>query len=316
LKKLGYLFYLPGGQTKYVSSLMKFLELVRARNPTRKNFIDVFSKEVKVADGYLKLLNKLHLVEEKDGKIEVTTSGMKILESNDFNPIFQVLQDNFPEFAEIIKTLYKTPLPLEDIIESFQKLGITGNKTQWNLRLNWLLSLGYVSKNGVYKLTQEGRKTAKCMVKEVNEPLHDKTLHSKLKEELVAAGKNLKLISRPEFPMDDESLDVIWMQRGAEIPFVVFEISIEGELDKAIRKIATARKKWNADPILFTTEDQIHDAKSIISTGYSVMDPEQVVKSWKEIHFLTDFAKKFPMFNRLFSREATLEFRRVRQIRQ
>ena len=139
MKKLDYLFYMPGGKAAYVQSLINYLEFVRQKRPKRKDLAERISNKPGVANGSIRLLKRIHFIAEKDNIFDLTKFGYEVLALNDVALVFQALKDSYPELAKILELLYYEPLTLENIIEAFKKQTIETGRTQWKIRLNWLI---------------------------------------------------------------------------------------------------------------------------------------------------------------------------------
>ena len=154
------LWPLPGGTTAYVDTLLKVLGAVEQGVNTRGKLIDWFLrtfdtvKSAKSAAGYVNVPRAMGLITGKDGKLTLTPSGEKVLETGDIAFLYETFAENVFAIEEILKYLEASAEPQteEDVFEFLREnLDVEWTTfAQVNFRLLWLMNLGKAKK------TEEG----------------------------------------------------------------------------------------------------------------------------------------------------------------
>lgn len=314
--------YFPGGKTEYLNTVRKFLNFVDQNCPTEEEvekwFASTFhSTNTALINRCIDTLKKIQLISKEENKFELTALAEKSSDPQFIDLIFKALDTCYLGISETLDVLCKkSPLPLSEIIESLRKVDIEWDtKTQYNIRLNWLLSLGYAVQNGpLYEITDAGRK-AKIGVSE-NE---DSPSHDALKAALVATGENWGFRSFSEYVMDSNRLDVVWFPKNETIPRFAAEIQLnEQDLEKALTRLAYAHSKHIDFLGLYTKKELIPKALRILNEIYpeladvlsvdpwSKINKEKVASEMHKLHFRDKFRdkpylkfRKFPPKGRL-----------------
>jgi hypothetical protein len=314
LGKLRHLGYLPGGKTEYLSSLRRFLDFVKQGNPKREEFEKYISESFERvgslehgnerSQGIIKdciyTLKNLRLITEEKNRFELTTLGERFSDSQFASLVYKALDDAYERISDIIGLLFeKSLLSSDEIIESLKKDNSSWEtKAQYRVRLNWLMSLGYVVQKGpLYEIVDEGPKTVMGGFKDKSTPSH-----KELQDALVATGNNLRWRSVPEYQMENYKLDVVWFQENEDIPFFAAEIQLEErDLEKALTRLAYAKNKHIQDFCLYTQEELIPKARRIATKAYPDLARVLKVEPWSKINkerisseaFMSDIGSKF-----------------------
>lgn len=100
---------------------------------------------------------------------------------------------------------------------------------------------------------------------EVTKPERFPLDHTRLQEIVFQIGRLNRLISEKEYPMENERLDVVWRRVEKSVPTYVFEIQVGGDIYHALGKLKHAYDLWNSNIFLIAGEEDIENAKSLLS---------------------------------------------------
>jgi len=150
------LWPLPGGNTAYVDTLLRVLAAVEQGVNTRGELIGWFLrtfdtvKSAKSAAGYVNVPRAMGLITGKDGKLALTHSGEKVLETRDIGFLYETFAENVFAIEEIVKYLEASTEPQnEEHVFEFLRENLDVEWTtfaQVNFRLLWLMNLGKAKK--------------------------------------------------------------------------------------------------------------------------------------------------------------------------
>lgn len=270
-KRLG---ILPGGADRYVDTLRKCLEFVREKNPSKEELSKWFKKAFRSKSGraprdYMYTIKSLQLIVEVNNRVLLTDISKEFLETYESKLVYQQLDTNYLGIHDLLQLLYKEPQKLDEIsLFLNDKIGTTWQEgKQWEIRLNWLRSLGYVTKDGSqYRLTMEGQKVFEAEI-ETEEEMPE---HNKLRDQFGEVGARLGFFSQTEYPINHYSVDVAWKQNKTDkSPFAVFEIHERGNLTEALVRLKHARTSLRCDKaFLITDRKNMLKAKSLVNETF------------------------------------------------
>lgn len=162
--KLKGIWPLYGGMKNYVLTLRKILERVHQENPTMVQLVSWLRSEYKgssqtVPYGVLRVVKKcLGFMQEVGGRVKLTPAAEEFLKTGKNRLVLDALQKRVLGFEEILQMLTESQgLSMGKIHEGLLKRCNLDweTTTQTMYRLNWLLSLGFVTKEyGKYRLTK------------------------------------------------------------------------------------------------------------------------------------------------------------------
>jgi hypothetical protein len=312
MKKKLRLGTLPSGYNKYVSSLKSCLGYIEQEKPSKKQlgewFLKGFHSGKRISQDYINTIRDLNLIAESGDTISLTSEGENFLRTGDNSILYRELDRKYEGIHDVMELLYEEPQSLEDISSSLRQTGFSWKKkTQLQIRLNWLHSLGYVEYGPIFSITLEGTKTFDAEIKEEEAPSHDE-----LQKQLVEFGKSLSVNCFKEYPINGEKIDAAWIQKGAKNPFAVFEIQLRGNLKQALANLAHARTTWNSRPFLITTKKQKLIAKSFVNKSFPDLTDDLKVYDWSEMDEIKRGAGGFTKSMEKLGFRPKLRFRRPR----
>jgi len=291
---------LPGGAKKYLDTLAKCLELVEERNPSETEFDEWFRQEFpsvkskrSVKDCTRTFESLGLMVGSRDG-FALTDKAKEFLKTHDKKILYVTLDNRYVAVHDILQLLREKPLTLEEIVSSLAS-NTSGVKwetgTQYSLRLNWLLGLGYVIKNGRYfSLTEEGIR----VVEEGNEMVEEHPTHREIQKHIAETGQLLGRSSEIEYNAGSCVLDVVWKEIEEGDPAFVFEVLLKGNLSDALARLKYARYKFGRPQLyLVTNRKHMSKAKNVIRTSFRELADVIQVIHWKDIDTLKESAMKF-----------------------
>ncbi|MCW4034998.1 MAG: type I restriction endonuclease [Candidatus Bathyarchaeota archaeon] len=152
--KLKIVWVLPGGMEHYVENLKKILEEVENDKPTSTEFAAWLKKEYGIKDITVKLSiravkNNLGFLEKNDNHMELTVTAKEFLRTPNNKLVLESLKKHVLGFDEIISALADgRRLTLDEVHKVLlEKCDVNWkSKNQTQLRLCWLIGLGYVNR--------------------------------------------------------------------------------------------------------------------------------------------------------------------------
>ncbi len=289
--------YLPGGQEEYLKSLRQILSFITDNSPSETQiegwFFDSFNlTSVNRVNYYLNTLEKLELIIKEEGKFKVTKFAEKISSPHFVNILFELLKNKYFGFQETYDTLCtNSSLTLDRLMKVLKEKGIQWNTTaQYKVRLNWLLSLGYITKKGpVYSINERALKT-----KTKNDVGTNYVSHEAFKKMVMGTGRQLGLTAHAEYPLGSfHRLDVVWIPLGHGIPIFGAEIQInENDLEKALTRLSLARNEHIFDLCLYTKDELIKKATLILNKVYPELSGKLIILPLSKIAEELDEAKR------------------------
>jgi predicted RNA-binding protein len=297
MKKKSKLGPLPDGADKYVSNLRRCLEFVQESNPSEEQLVEwfekTFQKSERTVRDYMYTIENLGLVVKGDGKLLLSDTAKKFLQTHDNYLLYQKLDANYLGVHDTVKLLYEKPQTLNAICSYLRKnIGVRWQKaTQCTIRLNWLLSLGYVVKDGpTFNVTKEGRNIVESEI-EIEEKTPE---HNELLDRIVEAGKLFGFFSQKEYPINHYSVDVAWKQNeSTPRPFAVFEVHLKGNLSETLARLKSARTNLRCDIFLYTTKKQMLKAQSLVNTVFPELVDAIRILHWTDINELEELGRRY-----------------------
>ena len=107
----------------------------------------------------------------------------------------------------------------------------------------------------------------------------EKPGHEEVKELLFSIGQIQGKYPAKEYLLEDKyRVDVVWRRTAKNVPYIVFEVHVKGDLYADLVKLKHAYDIWNAIPILVVVDDKVGEAKKWISgTFHEVKEVFRVV---------------------------------------
>jgi predicted transcriptional regulator len=296
-KRLG---ALPGNANEYLSALTKCLEFVEERNPSEaelqkwflREFLPVKSK--RLVKDYIRTIENLGLIARTRDNFTLSDKAKKFLRTRDKKILYEILQNTYVAVYDILELLREKPSTLKEI-QSFleKKAGVKWQtRTQYSLRLSWLLSLGYVTKSGRhYSLTEEGRD----IIENENEIIEKPQTHREIQDLIAETGKFLGYLSETEYKVGRHILDIIWKEIEEGDPAFVFEVVLSGpKLSDALVRLKYARRRFGGSELyLVTKQKHMATAKDIIRTSFREIAEVINIIDWESIDQLRETGVKF-----------------------
>ncbi|MCU0660784.1 MAG: restriction endonuclease [Myxococcota bacterium] len=157
MKQYNAIWPLPGGAENYLIALRRLLEHVGATTPTREQMVENYRQLFPGTDDEhvirTQLLIPVHLgyMEMDQGKLSLTADGRALLANLEPLAVYERLAATHTGFTEIVEALAEQkPMGLKDIHLMLQQRVNDGwtHQAQPSYRVNWLRSLGLVTKDG------------------------------------------------------------------------------------------------------------------------------------------------------------------------
>jgi predicted RNA-binding protein len=308
--------YLPGGNDRYIDSLAKTLEFVQKSNPSEEQFRGWFLqtfysvKSMTVVKSCIGTIESLELIVKSKGTFSLSEIAREFMQTRNNNLVYQKLTTNYLGIDDILRLLCQKAQTLQEISTSLsQKVGKSWKgMTQWTIRLNWLQSLGYVSKIGRrYSLTKEGN----SLVESEIEPEAKIPEHPEIVKLIVETGRVLDVIAEEEYPTDGRFVDVVYKETERANPFAVFEVNLKENPSEALTRLKLARVNLRSEQLyLVTPRKYMLKAENMIKTAYREISELVQIVDWTDIERLKNSALEFKEEAKRMKIEPKFVFRR------
>jgi hypothetical protein len=315
------MIYFPGGKKEYLNTIRKFLDFVNQKSPTKvdaeKWFANSFgSTSNTLINRFIKTLKAIQLISVNEEKIELAVLGKKSTNPEFVKFIFIELATKILGFSEILDVLRKkSSSSLNEIIEYLKTADIEWDtKTQYIIRLNWLLSLGYaIQKGPLYEITEAGMNAQTSVSDNALIPSHED-----LKKAVVKIGENLGLRAFSENEASCYRLDDVWIQSNENIPVFAAEIQLnERDLEKSLARLALGNTMHIYNLCLYTKEELIPKAEFIRNKLYPELADKLEILSWSRIEKETNVSEMWKEFiSKKFFYKPHMRWRRIRSLYQ
>ncbi|MFC1811912.1 hypothetical protein ACFL03_04415 [Thermodesulfobacteriota bacterium] len=117
--------------------------------------------------------------------------------------------------------------------------------------------------------------------------------HREVAAKILEIGKIQRMIVEPDFPVDQDILDVIWKRTIRSVPTFAFSVNLENDLDKSIKPLKHAFDLWNSRPFLVTSEDRVAEVDKLVSGLYHEFSSNLKVLHTAQIQDLHDSKKRY-----------------------
>ncbi len=264
-------FYpMVGGAEGQFTALLTVLRFINENRPTRSDFLNWFMKRFDTRKEFSrhvleKVLKGGGLVTYRKKRLYLTTEGEQIL--NDAQPHFLLdcFMRHYAGFEEMFETIKGEAKPLkvlfsqwwERICQNYPNVTSWSRQhalSQFNHRLNWLRSLGFVvSVGGEYLLSEKGLKVYVGLLRrKVTSSEEERRIsHSDLEEKMRFIGEffQFEVRKRPSvndiFPpgayrmKEERQLDCLWVRTihfAGKLQYPI-EIQIAGSIADTIERL-------------------------------------------------------------------------------
>ena len=112
--------------------------------------------------------------------------------------------------------------------------------------------------------------------------------HESVKEVLYRIGQIQGRNPAKEYPIEDKRIDVVWRKTPRSVPYIVFEVSLKGDLYADLVKLKHAFDLWNAIPVLVTTKERAKEAMTWIHGTFHEVSPMFKILTIEKIRELYD----------------------------
>lgn len=92
--------------------------------------------------------------------------------------------------------------------------------------------------------------------------------HDQVVEILLEIGRLQGKKVEKEVKIEEKRVDVVWKKTLKSVPYIVFEVSIKGNLYEDLVKLKHAYDIWNAIPVLVTTKERLQEVKRWIKGAF------------------------------------------------
>lgn len=299
MKKRHRLGPLPGSAKKYLDAVIKCLEFVGGRSPSETEFQEWFLQEFpsvkskRSVRDYIRTIENLGLMTMSRDDFTLTDEAKEFLNAHEKKILYEALDRRYVAVHDILELLREKPSTLEEIASFLEnKSGIKWRtRTQYSVRLSWLLGFGYVTESGrYYSLTEEGRN----IVEKENEMTKESPTHREIQDRVVETGKLLGYLSEKEYKVGGYALDVVWKEIEEGDPAFVFEVLRDGKLSDALERLKYARCRFGGPELyLVTKRKHMSKANNVIRTSFREIAHAILVIHWKDIDELKETGIKF-----------------------
>jgi hypothetical protein len=106
-------------------------------------------------------------------------------------------------------------------------------------------------------------------------------------------GKIQRMVVESDFPVDHDSLDVIWKRTIRSVPTYAFSVNLENDLEKSVKPLKHAFDLWNSRPFLITAKNRADEVDKLISGLYHEFSSNLKVLNETQVRELYDSKKNY-----------------------
>lgn len=225
---------MPGGAGEYIESLTKCLEFVQRNNPSRSQLNEwlrqTFSnvRSIAVVRSCIEAVEGLDFIIESTGRFSLSNTGSRFLETRDNRLVYQKLNEKHRYIDDVLHMICQEPRTAGEVHSCVGAKAGWKKTDQCRIRLNWLQSLGYVTKTGfTYHVTDMGRTVVEG-TSVMEEELPD---HNEIRDMIVEIGRISNVVAEKEYSLNNFRVDAAWKYApGARAPFAVWEVVLDKNL--------------------------------------------------------------------------------------
>ena len=109
--------------------------------------------------------------------------------------------------------------------------------------------------------------------------------HEQLKEVIYEMGRMQGKYAYKEYPIEEKRLDVVWkkLPREDAVPYIVWEVSLSGDVFKDLAKLKHAYDLWNSIPVLVTTDEMIERIRAWVEGSFHEIKDVLRIISWRRV---------------------------------
>ncbi len=264
-------FYpMAGGVKGQFTALLTTLRFIKDNRPKRVEFLDWFMEQFKAGREFSrhvleKVLKGSGLVISKKGRLHLSPEGEQVLNNAQPQFLLERFIKHYGGFEELFEVIKGKAKPLEEIFsqwwgkvrQNFPHVGSWSRQhalSQFNHRLNWLRSLGFViTVGGDYLLSQEGLKVYSGLLQQrITSPEEARRIsHSDLEEKMRFIGEFFQFEVRKRPSVNDilppstyklreeRQLDCLWVRTihfAGKLQYPI-EIQIAGSIADTIERL-------------------------------------------------------------------------------
>ncbi|MCS7186135.1 MAG: hypothetical protein RMK89_04175 [Armatimonadota bacterium] len=264
-------FYpMAGGAEGQFIALLTVLRFIKDNHPTRVDFLDWFMKQFDAKREFSrhvleKVLKGSGLVIYRRKKLYLASEGEQVLDNAQPKLLLDCFMKHYGGFEELFEVVKGKAKPLRDIFpqwwekvrQNYPNVASWSRQhalSQFNHRLNWLRSLGFVvTMGGDYLLSQGGLKVyTELLRRKVASPEEARRIsHSDLEEKMRFIGEffQFEVRKRPSvneiFPQgayrlkEERQLDCLWVRTihfAGKLQYPI-EIQIAGSIADTIERL-------------------------------------------------------------------------------
>lgn len=265
-------FYPMAGRTEgQFSALLRVLRFIRENRPTRPEFLNWFMKQFKTGKEFSrqvleKVLKGSELVAyDKRKKLNLTSKGEQVLDSGQPETLLKCFMNHYGGFEELFEVVKGEAKPLETIFhqwwekicENYPEVNSWSQQhahSQFNHRLNWLRSMGFVTTvGGEYLLSREGLKAYTRLLRQTITSLREaqRLSHNDIEEKMRFIGEffQFEVRKRPSVNeilpssasklKEKRQLDCLWVRTihfAGKLQYPI-EIQIAGSIADTIERL-------------------------------------------------------------------------------
>jgi len=176
-----------------------------------------------------------------------------------------------------------TPIRKEELVSAYGIRALKLKQDRWSL-----LVFGEERKRGItYPYSMFERIIHEFEARNLAKPVSLMD-HESVKEVVYRIGQIQGRNPAKEYPIEDKRIDVVWRKTPRSVPYIVFEVSLKGDLYADLVKLKHAFDLWNAIPVLVTTKERAKEAMTWIHGTFHEVSPMFKILTIEKIRELYD----------------------------
>ncbi len=101
------------------------------------------------------------------------------------------------------------------------------------------------------------------------------------------------MVVEAEFPVNGDSLDVIWKRTIRSVPTFAFSVNLFDDLNRSIRPLKHSFDLWNSRPFVVTDKSRLKEAKNFSSGLYHEFSENLKILTTAQIQDLYDSKRRY-----------------------
>jgi len=117
---------------------------------------------------------------------------------------------------------------------------------------------------------------------------------------ILEIGKIQRMVVETQYPVNGDSIDVIWKRTIRSVPTYAFAINLSADLDRSIKPLKHSFDLWNSRPFLVTDKSRVKDFQEVSSGLYHEFSEQLKILTDTQVQNLYHAKKRYFELEREF----------------